>query len=161
MKFSDSYLGKLRQKVGRQLLQVPGGRIVLERTDGEVLLQKRTDFGVWGLPGGSAELGESASDSIRRETFEETGLTVHQLNCFGFASNPTSETLTYPNGDQIQPFDLLFWSNSWVGTMPDSNAESLALAFFDLNHLPQMLAQHAKTLKMFQTFKETGEFQLD
>ena len=57
--FADSYVGKLRKLVGSRLLLVPGARIVIENTSGEILLQKRSDFGVWGLPGGNAEEGES------------------------------------------------------------------------------------------------------
>ena len=43
MSFADTYLGKLRQKVGSDLIQVPGGRIIMEQSDGKILLQKRTD----------------------------------------------------------------------------------------------------------------------
>lgn len=161
MKFSETYIGRLRQKIGTDLLQVPGGRIVLENAEGKVLLQKRSDFGIWGLPAGSPEIGESASDSIRRETFEETGLTLIHLDVFGFSSNPDYELVTYPNGDQIHAFSLLFWSNSWSGQMIEANEESLALAFFNLTQLPEMIPNHIKTLEAFAQFKKSGNFELD
>lgn len=161
MKFSETYIGRLRRKIGKDLLQVPGGRIVLENQNGQVLLQKRSDFGIWGLPAGSAEVGESGSDSIRRETFEETGLALVHLDVFGYSSNPAYEIVTYPNGDQIHAFSLLFWSNHWTGEMIESNGETLELAFFDLINLPEVIPNHVNTLEKFATFKQTGVFQLD
>lgn len=55
--FVASYMGQLRQLVGPRLLLVPGARIIIEDAEGNILLQKRSDFGVWGLPGGNAEPG--------------------------------------------------------------------------------------------------------
>ena len=42
---------------------------------GQILVLKRSDS-TWGMPGGWADVGESPYETARRETFEETGLTV-------------------------------------------------------------------------------------
>ncbi len=76
MSFATSHLGKIRRLVGPQLLLVPGARVVIERSDSKVLLQKRSDLGVWGLPGGNAEPGEDLKTVVEREVLEETGLTI-------------------------------------------------------------------------------------
>ncbi|WP_431957627.1 NUDIX domain-containing protein [Nocardia lijiangensis] len=39
-------------------------------------MQRRTDDGQRGLPGGAIELGESAASAVVREVAEETGLRV-------------------------------------------------------------------------------------
>ena len=47
--------------------------------EGKVLLIKRgapPNEGLWAVPGGSLELGESLRECAERETFEETGVTV-------------------------------------------------------------------------------------
>ena len=47
--------------------------------DGKVLLVKRgcePNRGLWSLPGGSIELGETAREAVAREVLEETGLTI-------------------------------------------------------------------------------------
>ncbi|MEC7675441.1 MAG: hypothetical protein VYB89_07925, partial [Pseudomonadota bacterium] len=57
--FWASYLGQLRTKIGDDLVLMPGARAVMERADGLILLERRADFGIWGLPGGNAEAGQS------------------------------------------------------------------------------------------------------
>ena len=161
MKFSESYLGRLRAKVGNDLLQVPGGRIVLLDKNGKVLLQKRSDFGIWGLPAGSPEIGESATESVKREVLEETGLTVATLKCFGYSSNPEYEIITYPNGHVIHCYSLLYYATDWTGDLLASDSETTALEFFSVDSLPKLIRNHRRTLSMYLRFKETGEFQLD
>ena len=41
---------------------------------GEVLLAKRTDNGLWCIPGGHVDLGETLAQACLRELCEETGL---------------------------------------------------------------------------------------
>lgn len=91
--YSESYIGRLRSIVGPQLLLVPGARIVIENETGKVLLQKRSDFQMWGLPGGNAEEGEGLEVVIAREVAEETGLQVRNLRPFGFGCDRKSRLL--------------------------------------------------------------------
>lgn len=55
--------------------------------DGDRLLLKRASRGVskgkWNAPGGKIEPGETAEESARRETLEETGLTVGEMRFHG------------------------------------------------------------------------------
>ena len=55
------------QVAGRALI-VDRGRLLLVRGDG--------DGTFWTLPGGRADLGEDIKSCVRREVYEETGLTV-------------------------------------------------------------------------------------
>ena len=66
----------------------PAVAAVIHNGDGRILLQRRSDNGLWGLPGGSVEIGESVRDAIVREVREETGLTVEVLRLIGVYSDP-------------------------------------------------------------------------
>ena len=160
MSFSDSYLGQLRRLVGSQLLLVPGARVVIERSDGKVLLQKRSDFGVWGLPGGNAEPGENLTSVAVREVFEETGLTITDPKPFGFGGNPDIETVRFPNGDECQFFVLNFFTKSFSGNLAMKDGESLALGWFETSNLPKMLANMEASVKAYDVYRSTFEFQM-
>ena len=57
--------------------QVAVGAIVIN--DGRVLLVKRSQppsKGLWAIPGGRVELGETLKQAAEREIIEETGLTI-------------------------------------------------------------------------------------
>lgn len=72
------------------MLLVPGARIVIEDPVGQILLQKRSDFGLWGLPGGNAEPGEDTTTSIAREVLEETGLTICRRGAVWVRQHPSA-----------------------------------------------------------------------
>jgi 8-oxo-dGTP pyrophosphatase MutT (NUDIX family) len=158
--FHDSYLGRLRAELGNRLLLMPGSRIVIERHDGAVLLQRRSDFGIWGIPGGVPEEGEDILSVIVRETREETGLTVHAPKPFGYACDPAFETIAYPNGHVCQYFSLMFYATAYDGALGGSDGESLELEWFRPDGLPTMMPNMKRSIEAYGRFKETGEFQL-
>jgi len=55
----NDYLRTMRQLVGTQSILLPGVRAIVVNEAGQVLLQRRTDMPLWGLPSGAVELGES------------------------------------------------------------------------------------------------------
>ena len=72
----SDYLHDLRAKIGHDLLLTPGVAAVILNDAGHVLLQRRSDDGEWGLPGGAMEPGEEPAESLVREVREETALEV-------------------------------------------------------------------------------------
>jgi ADP-ribose pyrophosphatase YjhB (NUDIX family) len=158
--FAESYLGQLRALVGSRLLLVPGARVVLENSAGEILLQKRSDFGLWGLPGGNAEEGEGLEAVAAREVFEETGLVVKDLKPFAFGCDPALETVTFPNGHQCQFFVLNFYGRDFSGALKMLDGESLALQWFAKNELPEMLPNMRKSVLAYERFLQSQEFQM-
>ncbi|HEX2559063.1 NUDIX domain-containing protein [Phenylobacterium sp.] len=158
--FSESYLGRLRQVVGDRLILMPGGRVVVEDGVGRVLLQHRSDFDLWGVPGGAPEEGEDLTASILRELKEETGLDAAEAIPFGFASDPAFETITYPNGHRCQYFILLFAVRTFQGEATVADDESHAVEWFTPDALPQMLPNMRRTVEAYMRFKESGEFQV-
>ena len=64
------------------------GIAVAIRYQDKVLLDHRKD-GEWGWIGGKIDIGESLENCIRRETFEEIGLTLFSLKLLGVFSHPS------------------------------------------------------------------------
>ena len=158
--FANSYLGRLRAVVGDRLLLVPGMRVVVEREDGAILLQLRSDYHVWGLPGGVPDEGEGADAAAVRETLEETGIQIGDPRPFGFASDPDHEVWTYPNGDRCHYFTMLFYARAFTGELLGSNDESLEVGWFAPEVFPPLLPVMRRTLDAYARFCATSEFQM-
>ncbi len=154
-----SYISELRASVGSRPLLVPGGRAVLRNDQGEVLFHRRSDLGIWDLPGGSAEVGESAEACVVREVYEETGLTVVDFVPIGLGSDPIRERVEYPNGDVVQGVSLVLSVTEWSGELAVSE-ESTELRFFALSDLPALRPSLAATIECLERFDATSEFQL-
>lgn len=158
--FADSYLGQLRKLIGSRLVLMPGARCVILDSEDRVLLQLRGDFRKWGLPAGFSEPGESVIGTLVREVREETGLTVLDPTPWGHASSPEEATLVYPNGDMIQGFGVDFLARTWSGELSVDGTETLALEWFSLDDLPEIIPSHESALGHFARYRETGIFQL-
>ena len=158
--FASSYLGRLRAEVGPRLLLVPGVRVVVENPEGEFLLELRSDFRLWGLPGGVPDEGESAEGCAVRETLEETGLLIEAPRPFGVASDPAHEVWTYPNGDRCHYFSVLFCTSRFTGEAVCASAESLAVGWFGRDALPDLLPVMRRTLDAYVRYKAGGKVQM-
>ena len=160
--FSKTYLGKLRTKIGTDLVLSPGARILIFNQRNELLLQLRSDFKVWGLPGGSREVEESIFECIQREVLEETGLNLLNAQACAFSSKPEIETIIYPNNDKVQGFSLIFFAsaNDWNGSLKTDIDESLDLQFFPMTQLPEIYKLDQYSLKLFSDFQKTNQFQV-
>jgi len=139
---------------------MPGARIVIQDDAGRILLQHRSDFDLWGLPGGNAEDGEGLETIIVREVEEEVGIFIKAPRPFGFASNPLFETITFPNGHCCQFFVMLFFADTFEGIARVADDESRAVGWFDADALPKMLPNMRRSVEAFQAFRATGCFQM-
>ncbi|MGE5654358.1 MAG: NUDIX hydrolase [Bacillota bacterium] len=132
-----SYIAGLRELVGHRPLIVVGATIIVRNARGEVLLQKRSDTGTWGLPGGAMEPGESPEQTARRELWEETGLTAGELRLLDVLAGPEL-FFVYPNGDQVHTVIILYEAAEVIGTLGVHDTESLELCHFSLSDLPKL-----------------------
>ena len=128
------YIRELRKLVGhRPIIMVGSGVLVLRGN--QVLLQRRKDNGLWGIPGGSLEPGESFEEAAIRETYEEVGLVIDKLTLFKVYSGK-DQFYTYPNGDQIYDVGVAFLTRDFHGELQADASEVLELEFFPLGELP-------------------------
>ncbi len=136
-----SYMGELRKLVGRRPLFNVGVSVVLQSEQGEWLLQRRSDSGLWGVPGGGLEPDESFEQAAARELEEETGLSGVPLTPAGSLSGPECHHV-YPHGDEVYMVGMVFRgvlsAQQFAGATLGSDGETLELRFFPLDDLPTL-----------------------
>ena len=118
---------------GGAIVRAGVGVAVLDER-GWVLLEKRSDCGMWGLPGGRIDAGESAAEAAIRETFEDTGLHVRITALVGVYSEPAHRVVVHPD-NVVQLVDILLEAEILSGELKVS-PESEELRFFDPAALP-------------------------
>ena len=108
------------------------GWVVLRRADQKVLLARRSGVtygvGLWGLPGGHAQIDESWRSAAARETMEEIGVLVapDKLEVLGIGR--------YLD-DGLHGVDAFFLATEWEGD-PAPVSECSEVAWFDPANLP-------------------------
>jgi mutator protein MutT len=132
-----NYVQELRAIVGHRTLLVPAAGVLIRNDQGDVLLQRRGDNGLWGIPGGSLELGETIEEAARREVHEETGLIVGNLILFGVFSG-SDLFYVYPNGDQVAIVSIVYQATEVSGTLQLDGDESRDLRYFSIAELPSV-----------------------
>lgn len=129
------YILDLRKTVGHRCLLQVGASVIVEDRQGRILLEKRTDNGLWGYPGGGTELDERVEDAAKRELLEETGLTANSMALFGVFSGPETHYV-YPNGDEVSNVDVVFLCRNWTGTIRPQEEEVSEIRFFSAADMP-------------------------
>ncbi len=143
------YLAWLRQYVGSRKIISTGAVAVIRDEQQRVLLIKRHDFGAWGFPGGVQELGETIEQTIVREVREEVGLDVVPIRLLGIRTSPRFE-VTFPNGDQAQPFVVTFECRVVGGKLQSDGDEVVDLGWFDFDHLPPLTRNALATIQALE-----------
>ncbi|MBY0121605.1 NUDIX hydrolase [Bacillus sp. S/N-304-OC-R1] len=139
------YIEDLRKVFGNQPLILVGVAVAVINQKGELLLQKRSD-GLWGVPGGFIELGESTEEAGRREVLEETGIEIGKLDLVGVFSGK-QHFVKLPNGDEFYPVTIAYISKEIKGGVLKADGQETSEAkFFKANELPEGLNPLIKNL---------------
>ncbi|QYR24159.1 NUDIX domain-containing protein [Paenibacillus sp. sptzw28] len=122
---------------------VTGGAIIKDKFD-RILLQKRSDYGDWGLPGGGMNAGEAIEETMIREVREETGLDVKSYQLYSIYTGARMQ-YTYPDGNEVVFVMFLFNVEAELDgklsedgktlIYKDSNSESLRLEFMRIEDI--------------------------
>ena len=131
---TPGFILELRAMIGHFPLWLPGVTALVVNDAGHVLLGQRADNGRWALPSGIPEPGESMAMACEREVQEETGV---QVVTEELISIRTVGPITYPNQDVTSFVDHFFRCRFVGGTAQVGDDESLAVGWFDADHLPE------------------------
>ncbi len=110
--------------------------VIFDEARTKVLLTKRKDNGLWCLPGGKMEPGESVEECCTREVFEETGLEVRTMRLISVYSN-RDQLVVYPDGKKVQIVVLSFEVVITGGKLGLSE-ETTDAGFYTLPEIEQM-----------------------
>jgi len=111
-----------------------------------VLLIHKTDNDLWALPGGGHEAGESISDTVVRETREETGYDVRVDRLTGVYTNP-GHVMAYDDGEVRQQFSIAFRC-SLLGGAARTSSESKEVRWVDPEDLPGLSMHPSMRLRI-------------
>lgn len=138
------YILGLRKKIGNDLLWLPGVRGVVIDDAGRILLAQRADNRQWALVSGILDPGEQPAQGLVREIFEETGVVAEAERVVSVgAVGP----FTYPNGDVCEFLDVVFRCRYVSGTARINDDESLAVGWFTLDELPELMPGHLTSIR--------------
>jgi 8-oxo-dGTP diphosphatase len=121
------------------------------------LLRQNTPFfsGHYGLIGGQVEDNESITDALRRELYEEIGITItqdgmHFVHCLSFKNEQDKAILALV-------FKIMHWNGEIINKEPEKCAE---LAWFSSHALPaNIVPRHRHIIEMIQQnslYSESG-----
>ena len=126
-------------------LRIGSCAVIFDETRTKVLLTKRSDNGLWCLPGGKMDSGESIEECCMREVFEETGLEVRARRLIGVYSN-RDQLVVYPDRHKVQIVVLSFEAEITGGNLglpapvPQAQVsdETTDAGFYALTEVKQM-----------------------
>ncbi|WP_276352413.1 NUDIX hydrolase [Cohnella caldifontis] len=139
------YVEELRAVVGHRPLILCGVKVFILDVGGRVLLHRKPN-GLWAVPGGLMELGESAEDTGRREAEEETGLRLGAMQLLGVLSG-AGQYAVLPNGDAFYGVTIVYACRDVTGgELRAEGKETVELRYFERDALPTEIPSALKAL---------------
>ncbi len=148
--YEESYLSQVRKLIDKQELIITAARAVIRDQEGRILFIRRRDNGLWAMPAGGQELGESILDCLKREVKEESGLDVILATPMAIYSQVSIVTVS---GDPYQFFLVQFLVDEWSGELVTETDETVDARFLDLDELPENIPDsYHEVLKDLQEY---------
>ena len=140
-----TYVAELREAVGDRPLLLPGTALIALDPRGRILLQRRTDDGTWGLPGGLLEIGEAPEEAVAREAREELGLELGEIELFGVFGGPELYH-DYPGHGRVYGISAAYITRDVTGELRVDGDEVAEARFFAVDELPPDLERGCRPI---------------
>ncbi|WP_280426401.1 NUDIX domain-containing protein [Nocardia carnea] len=118
--------------------RVPGVTAAVRDDEGRLLLTRRCDNGLWVMPGGKLELGETIAQAAVREVREETGVEIVVTGFAGVYTDP-GHVIVYDNGPDgevvLQEFSVCLHARHITGDGRADHTETSQVCWFDPDEL--------------------------
>lgn len=114
---------------------------VIIKDDSIVLVKRKNPpfQGMWALPGGFVEYGETVESAVAREAKEETGLTVDIVRLLGVYSDPKRD----PRGPTVGVVFIC----KMIGGELKADTDAKEVGYFRLNELQGLAFDHDKIVR--------------
>jgi ADP-ribose pyrophosphatase YjhB (NUDIX family) len=149
----ESILELLRQEKGYATPKVDVRGAAFQ--DGRVLMVREISDGKWTLPGGWADVNQSAGECVVREIAEESGFTARALKLAAVYDyqkrNPS------PHIDSIYK---MFFICEIVGGAASASNETSEVAFFPRNELPPLSLGRTTAAQIDRMFEHREQLEL-
>lgn len=120
--------------------------VVVRDAFGRLLMIERTDNGLWAIPGGAQDIGETTRQAAVREVREETGIEVDVTGVVGIYSDPR-HVIAYDDGEVRQEFSIVF-SAAPVGGQLRTSLESRQVHWVEPNQVEHLNIQSSMRLRI-------------
>ena len=131
--------------------------------EGRILLVRERDDGCWAMPGGWADVGDSAAESAVRETREEAGLDVRAVKLIALyererRGHPLHPEFSYKAFFTCEPCDA---EGARAATRAEpkevDGAETLGVGWFALGGLPPLSLARITPEEVALAFEHVGD----
>ncbi len=148
----SSYLKNLREKVGHDILQIPSVAAIVRDENGWILFVKSAESETWSLSAGAIDLGESPSEAIIREVFEETNLNVKPEKIVGVFGGEKFR-FVYANSDAVEYLIVVFECEVTGGGLFSRDEEVSEFRYFPVEEIPDLAIPYPKSIFVRRTGK--------
>jgi ADP-ribose pyrophosphatase YjhB (NUDIX family) len=162
MPYIGSYIWKIRQKIGHDLLIMPSVDVLAIREDGKIMMIFNKDANDWRFPGGFVEADQTSEESAARELLEESGLETETRDLIPFAYQ-SGYDFSYENGDHLQFFSQTYLTKKFRDTGEKlDEAEIAARKWFSLDEIRKMKldSRIRQIFDAYEEFSRTGKYQI-
>jgi ADP-ribose pyrophosphatase YjhB (NUDIX family) len=104
--------------------------------DEKIMLIKRSDNGLWAVPGGLVEVGETLAGAAQRELWEETGIRGQVTRLLGIFDSRVWHSKT-----KAHLYHAIFLAETTY-LLPRTTSEATEVAFFGEHNLPELSPGH-------------------